>query len=428
MLIAFGIVGLKRIRHKYLIMRIGLLLIGLCLGFGPAFGQAVRFEYAPIFYHSRPVTNGISRLSPDQLSYEPEQGYLKSVLKALDISPSSQVLVFSSTSFQKNMITPENPRAIYFNDSNYVGWIPGADLLEIISIDPFLGPIFYDIKQDFAALDLQRNNDDCLDCHSSAKTQSVPGLFIRSAYPKGEGRVASRTTSHRTELAERWGGWYVTGQTGEADHRGNQPLAPAEPADPNLNVSDLSPFFDTDQFLTPHSDVTALMVLEHQCAIFNLINRANYRVRLVMNDHGTDPNDPNAELPERVTMEFKRHAPALVYNLLFTGEAELNGKVSGDSGFAEHFSAQGPRDDAGRSLRDFDGEHRLFKYPCSYMIYSDSFKTLPPAFKNEVFRMLNEVLSDPKPNEDYPQLTAEDKKAVIEILKATVPELSKDWN
>ncbi|MDF7822407.1 hypothetical protein P4B35_00160 [Pontiellaceae bacterium B12227] len=402
-------------------------MIGLFLGPGFAFGQTLRFEYAPMFYHSRPVTNGITRLSPNHLTYEPEQGYLRSVLEALDISADSQVLVFSSTSFQKNLINPENPRAIYFNDSNYVGWIPGADLLEIISIDPYLGPIFYDIKQNPAELDLHRNNDDCLDCHSSAKTQSVPGLFIRSSYPKGGGRVAGRTTSHRTELAERWGGWYVTGQTCDARHRGNQPLAPEEPIVPHLNISDLSPFFDTNQFLTPASDVLALMVLEHQCAVFNLINRANYRVRLVMNDHQVDPNDPEAELPERVTAEFKRHAPALVYNLLFTGEAELNGTVSGDTGYAEYFSALGPRDEQGRSLRDFDGERRLFKYPCSYMIYSDSFKTLPPAFENEVFRMLQEVLGNPAPNEDFPHLSAEDKKAVYEILKSTVPELSRVW-
>ena len=423
-----GIVPLEQIRHTYVIMRIGTLLIGLSLGLGSSLGQALRFEYAPIFYHSRPVTNGIAALSKSQLAFEPEQGYLKSVLDALDISPLSQVLVFSSTSFQKNQITPKTPRALYFNDSNYVGWIPGADLLEIISIDPFLGPVFYDIKQDPSlALEINRNSADCLDCHSSAKTQSVPGLFIRSSYPKGAGRVAGRTTSHRTELAERWGGWYVTGETGDASHRGNQPLAPAEPAEPTLNVSDLSSFFDAKQFLTPHSDVIALMVLEHQCAIFNLINRANYRVQLVMNDHKVDPNDPNAELPERVLMEFKRHAPALVLNLLFSGEVELNGPISGGSGFAEYFAAQGPRDEQGRSLRDFEGEHRLFKYPCSYMIYSDSFKTLPPAFKNEIFRMLHEVLSGTTPNENYPHLSAADKKAVYEILKATVPELSGVW-
>jgi hypothetical protein len=180
-----GIVAFGGIRHKYVIMKTGLLLFVVCAAVMVSRGQQLRFEYAPIHYHTRSLTNGISRLSVDQLSYEPEQGYLKSVLKALDISPTSQVLVFKSDSFQKDQIKPDNPRAIYFNDSNYVGWIPGADLLEVISIDPYLGPIFYDIKQNPDALDLHRNTAECLDCHSSAKTQSVPGLFIRSSYPKG---------------------------------------------------------------------------------------------------------------------------------------------------------------------------------------------------------------------------------------------------
>ncbi|MDF7809423.1 hypothetical protein P4E94_18420 [Pontiellaceae bacterium B12219] len=392
-----------------------------------SFGQELRFEYAPIHYHTRPLTNGITQLSQDQLRYEPEQGYLKSVLKALDISPSSQVLVFSSKSFQKDQITPTNPRAIYFNDANYVGWIPGADLLEIISIDPFLGPVFYDIRQTPDALDLHRNTGDCLDCHSSAKTQSVPGLFIRSSYPKGEGRFGERTVTHHTELAERWGGWYVTGQTGNAQHRGNLPDMLEVGSEAHLNVTDLSPFFDTTQFLTPHSDVMALMVLEHQTHLFNLINRANYRVRLVLHDEGVDPADPDAELPERVVAEIKRNAPALVRNLIFTGEAQLDGAIVGGAGFEAYFEALGPFDEQGRSLRQFDGKTRMFKYPCSYMIYSDSFKQLPAAYKKEVFRMLHEILTSPEPDEDFLHLSDADKTAVIEILKSTVPELSWDW-
>jgi hypothetical protein len=422
-----GIVEIQGIRHKYVIMKTGLFLFCVYAAASVSFGQQLRFEYAPIHYHSRPVTNGITQLSEDQLTFEPEQGYLKSVLKALDISPSSQVLVFKSSSFQKDQIKPDNPRAIYFNDSNYVGWIPGADLLEIISIDPFLGPVFYDIKQDGSNLDLHRNTGDCLDCHSSAKTQSVPGLFIRSSYPKGEGRFGERTVTHQTELSERWGGWYVTGQTGQAQHRGNLPEMMVEGSDAHLNVTNLSLFFDTTQFLTPHSDVMALMVLEHQCHIFNLINRATYRVRLVMNDEGVDPKDPDAELPERVVAEIKRNAPALARNLIFTSEAELDGAISGDAGFEAYFSTLGPFDEQGRSLRQFDGAKRMFKYPCSYMIYSDSFTMLPAAYKKEVFRMLYEILTSPEPDEDFSHLSDADKKAVVEILKATVPGLSKDW-
>lgn len=392
--IVLGIVGIVGIRHTCMTMRIGVLLFVLCMAAGPVFGQTLRFEYAPIHYHSRPVTNSISALALNQLIFEPEQSYLKSILKALEISPESQVLVFRSTSFQKNRITPKTPRAIYFNDTTYVGWIPGADLLEIISIDPFLGPVFYEITQDSApGLEITRNNTDCLNCHSSAKTQSVPGLFIRSSYPKGGGRVAGRTTSHQTDFSKRWGGWYVTGLTGGITHRVNQPVELPTGIDAHLN----------------------------------LINRANYRVRLVMHDEGVDPNDPDAELPERVVQEILRHAPAVVRNFLFMSKAALEGPLAGNSGFAAYFEELGPRDKQGRSLREFDGHKRLFKYSCSYMIYSPSFTALPPAFKQEAFRMLFDILTTMTLTEDYTHLMATDKKAIYEILKSTVPDLSNVW-
>jgi hypothetical protein len=147
-----------------------------------------------------------------------------------------------------------------------------------------------------------------------------------------------------------------------------------------------------------------------------------------MHDENVNPNDPDAVLPERVVTEIKRNAPALVRNLIFTGEAELDGAIVGDAGFEAYFSALGPFDQQGRSLRQFDGKTRMFKYPCSYMIYSDSFEMLPVAYKQEVFRMLHEILTSPEPGEDFAHLSDADKTAVIEILKATVPELSKDWN
>lgn len=56
--------------------------------------------------------------------------------------------------------------------------------------------------------------------------------------------------------------------------------------------------------------------------------------------------------------------------MLFVDEAPLTGPVKGGSGFAEAFAARGPRDGKGRSLRDFALRRRLFRYPCSYMIYT----------------------------------------------------------
>jgi hypothetical protein len=395
---------------------------------GLAFGQQQRFEYAPIFYHSRPVTNSMSTLAMDQLVYEPEQGYLKSVLKALDITLESQVLVFKSASFQKNRISEKTPRALYFNDTTYVGWIPGADLLEIVSVDPFLGPVFYTISQDpVSAVKIDRNNADCLDCHSGAKTESVPGLFVFSSFPKGGGRYHNFNVYHQTPMKDRWGGWYVTGDPGAATHQGNLPEGHEIKFGENHNLTDLSPFFDVDRYLTPHSDLMALMVLDHQCHMANLLVRANYKVRLLLHEENIDPEDLTALLSESAAREIKIHTKALVRYMLFSKEAKLDGVLSGTSGFAEQFSARGIRDDQGRSLRDFDGEQRLFKYPCSYLIYSDSFQTLPAILKQRVYQRLHTVLTTGELDEDFPHLSGADKAAVYEILKATQINLPETW-
>ena len=408
--------------------------IGLVFGFlmvlGTAFGQELqRFEYAPIHYHSRPLSNAMSRVSMDQLKYEPEQGYLKSVLKALDISPESQVLVFKSTSFQKDLIKEKNPRALYFNDMNYVGWIPGSDVLEIASVDPFLGPVFYTISQNpDQALQVDRNNKACLDCHSGAKTQSVPGLFVFSSFPKGGGRYHNYNVYHQTPMKDRWGGWYVTGDPAASTHQGNLPEGHEIKFGENFDLTDLSRFFDTKQYVTPHSDLMALMVLDHQCHMFNLFIRANYRVRLLMHDEKVNPDDLTMELPERVAREVGMHSKAVVRYLLYTKEAKLDGVLSGTSGYTDVFEAQGIRDTQGRSLRDFDGEQRLFKYPCSYLIYSETFQSLPGIFKEAVFQRLYTVLTTNELDEDFPHLSETDKKAVYEILKETLPNLPGYWN
>ena len=80
----------------------------------------------------------------------------------------------------------------------------------------------------------------------------------------------------------------------------------------------------------------------------------------------------------------------LVDYLLFVGEAPLE-DVSGTSGFAERFSARGPRDSKGRSLRDFDLSQRLMRYSCSYMVYSVAFDGLPDDAREMVFRRMKRI-------------------------------------
>ena len=72
---------------------------------------------------------------------------MESVLKALDVPTESQVLVFSKTSFQASRIVPRLPRALYFNDHVSVGFVRGGDVLEIASVDPKQGVIFYTLDQ-----------------------------------------------------------------------------------------------------------------------------------------------------------------------------------------------------------------------------------------------------------------------------------------
>ncbi|MGC4048018.1 MAG: hypothetical protein QM758_29845 [Armatimonas sp.] len=73
-----------------------------------------------------------------KLSYESGQGYLRSVLRALGISSATQTLVFSKTSLQSHAITPRTPRALYFSDECYVGWVNGGENLRACQRRPGL--------------------------------------------------------------------------------------------------------------------------------------------------------------------------------------------------------------------------------------------------------------------------------------------------
>lgn len=99
----------------------------------------------------------------------------------------------------------------------------------------------------------------------------------------------------------------------------------------------------------------------------------------------------------------------------------------GTSSFQTDFVKQGPRDSRGRSLRDFDLQTRLFKYPCSYLIYSESFDQLPVAVKDRVYRRLWEILNGKDRSKAFAQLKKSDGQAILEILKETKTDLPKSW-
>jgi hypothetical protein len=219
-------------QHMHIVFRF-LVLIALLLS--PSVCRAqVDIEEAPISYTDTKDDNGVSKLierlnSGDaELEYECSNGYLRSILKSLDVHESTQALVFSKTSMQVRHISPGNPRAIYFNDDVYVGWVRGSDIMELSTSDPKLGAAFYTVTMSPGEAHFQRAGYECLGCHVTSMTQGVPGHTVRSVFPKVDGSVdpkqRSFVTDHTSPITERWGGWYVTGLHGDMKHMGNAVL------------------------------------------------------------------------------------------------------------------------------------------------------------------------------------------------------------
>jgi len=354
------------------------------------------------------------------LKFEPVHGYLKSLLDALNVPVESQSLVFSQTSFQGPRINYRNPRAVYFTDTVAVGWVRGGEILEIAAQDPTQGVIFYALDQKEArAPELKRDND-CLACHLSWDTLGVPGLMVESVHPLPDdiSYVNGYNTVHASPLTERWGGWWVTGNHGGVRHMGNIPVMPADKgksklANPTQPLASLEGQFDLAGYPTPYSDVVAQMVLAHQVRMVNMITRTGWEARLAAAAPSTD-----------ATARVREAASDLVDYLLFVDEAPFAGPMQGSSGYAEWFARQGQRDPQGRSLRDFDLRRRLFKYPCSYMIYTPAFDALPAAAKGAVYSRMWEVLPGREKKAPYStRLSIADRQAIVQILRATKKDL-----
>ncbi len=404
------------------------------------------FEQPPINYSSTQPSNRISQLQSlldegkQQLTFHDELGYLPSLLAALDIPAESQTLVYSKTSLQTRYITPKTPRALYFSDEIYVGYVQSGAALEISVADPRLGTVFYTLDQaQVAAPKLERQTDRCLLCHSSSRTEGVPGHVVRSLFVDLSGQpiysAGSRMVDHTTPIENRWGGWYVTGKHGEQKHLGNfisrSKEVPREVDNSaGQNVLDLSDRFDVSRYLTPHSDIVSLMVLEHQVLVHNRLTRANFSTQQALAYDASmkrSLGESEAEFFDSTKRRIQSAAEALVEALLLVDEAKLTAPMSGTAAFAQKFQELGPRDKAGRSLRDLDLQTRLFKYPCSYLIYSPSFAALPKEVREQVWKQLRGILSGADQSEKFAHLTAADREAIYRILRETHPQLPEDW-
>ncbi len=404
-------------------------------------------DHEAIQYSKAPVNDPISKLQRRidagevQLRYEDEFGYLRSVLQALNVPNSSQVLVFSKTSFQAPRIAPRTPRALYFNETVAVGFVRTGEVLEFATLDPRQGTIFYTLDQEKASHPRFERRDICLQCHQAGATLGIPGMMIRSVTPDRNGMplmsLGGYITDHRSALKDRWGGWYVTGTMGEQSHMGNavvQNVAEDDRlpvSDGTRNVTNLNRFVDTGAYLTPHSDVVALMTLEHQTQMGNLITRVGWEARMAMYENDAinkSLGEPEGRQRESTAHRINAAVEELLEYTFFIGEAKLTSQVQGTSGFAADFGRRRPRDPKGRSLFDLDLKTRLLRYPCSFMIYTDAWDSLPGVVKDRLYRRMGEVLSGRDQNPKFAQLAAPDRKAIMEIIAATKTELPDTWN
>ena len=351
-------------------------------------------------------------------------GFLPSVLSHLGINVDSQILVFSKTSLQFTKISPKAPRAIYFNDNVSVGYVQKGNVYEFTSLDPSQGLVFYTMDtQKTEAPRFERKSSECLICHGPSG-----GLVVSSVFPSADGTplitgAFFQGIDHRTPIEGRWGGWYVSGTHGSMRHMGNAVAPdPDRPTDleesGTQNLSSLAGKIDVSKYLTSTSDIVALMTVEHQTHMTNLINGLSRQFRLT-SDRGTGAKSKNS---------LELAIDQIVDYMLFVDEAPLRDPVQGSSSFTRTFPQRGPRDRFGRSLRDFDLQQRLFRYPLSYMIYSEIFDAMPAPARERIYQRLFDVLSGKDRSPKFGHLSEVDRSAILEIVRETKAGVPAYWS
>lgn len=447
------------------VLALGTLLAPFCTG--PTFGQEILGEYEEQIIHyetGTPLDDPVAQLQRKldsgaaSLKFEGERGFLADLLRRLRVPTNSQTLVFSKTSSQRVHTSPHTPRALYFNDEVSVGWAPGSDVVDLAAIDPERGTIFYTLEQRSNAPPRFARRNDCLQCHFGPKTMNVPGWLVRSVYTDHTGKplanVEGFVGGHNSPIETRWAGWYVTGNAGEARHLGNLFAKDVNSVEPSVSTTpsdlvELERMFDTRRYLSAGSDVVALLVLEHELRMQNLITHANYETRYALAEWAQaeqgrgaagvqacsftlfGPGDARTE-PSRVSTpsDWPRQRIALAGEMLleymlFRNEAPIQGPVRGSSDFTAQFQATGPRTVDGRSLRDFDLHTRMLKYPCSFLIYSPAFDALPPPMKEYLWKRLTEILTGRERTGIYASMPDEDRRNLLEILCETKLEFAQ---
>jgi len=400
-----------------------LLFLSWCFPSGVIQAEEARLGiYNPLHeYETRPVDNRFSRFlaawdagHEQDIDTSTDLAFLRSLLKELDVPASSQMLVFTATSLQKGLISARNPRALYFNDDTYVGFVPRGRI-EVISLDPELGSIFYifDRLQPGRRPQVRRSSE-CMNCHAPRHMENIPGLVIESVIPGltggGERAFRREQSGHGVPIGDRFGGWHLTGAGEAMPHNWSNQLLVRKNGEAHELPNPPGERSDLSRYLAPTSDLVAQLLHEHQVGFVNRMLQAGYRYR-ELSAAGSVNDAALSDLS----------APLVRY-LLFEDEAPLTPGMIGDSPFAADFTAAGTRDSANRSLRDLDGQTRLLKYRCSYMIYSPAFSGLATPLRQRVLRELARCLGGESVGMDLP---AEEREAIRGILVETLPEFAE---
>ena len=401
-----------------------LFLLGLALTTGFARAEEAprhRFSEAPHNYYTREPRDVFSRIIAQiasgeiQLDTTSDQAQLTSLLKALGIPATSQLLVYSATSFQGGLIQPSNPRALYFNDEVYLGYVPGGRF-EVAAIDPELGPIFRIFRPTTNGRPEITRSERCMNCHAARTSQQVPGLLAESVICAASGASLDgfrrEQVGHTIPLALRFGGWHVTGPQAHDLPLANL-IGTAAPGGYTRVADPPGSLFDWSRYPVRTSDLLPHLLHEHQLGFHNLVTLAVYRTRDALDaGHGTlRPED--APTLDTLARQLTRY-------LLFADEAALPpGGVQPDPAYVRDFLARRLAASDGTALRDLDLRTRLLRFRCSYMIHAQSFAALPVEFKSRVLTGLTAALREANAAPEFAYLPADEKRAILLILRET---------
>jgi len=426
----------RHVQRATLVLGLGLLISAgrPCIGDEQAPASFLLTDKLPygkkaVDYFSESVDDPVSRLQKQirsgavTLLSDDRHGYLKGVLKHLHVPLESQLLVYSKTARAPNLVSPETPRAIFFNDTVSVAWIPEARELELTAVDPARGVNFYALQQPADEPSKERpvvfeRRNRCLACHSGRSSLEVPGLLLRGFQTDSTGKMLygfSRIT-HDTTYDRRWGGWFVTGSPPGLVHRGNligEPENERHKSEPGFlsSLADVNQRRDLSASPNSTSEFVAHLILSHQAHGTNLLIRVGMEARLNRNSDALD---------------------RLVRYLLFADEPELSiSKADAialrKTPYASWFQIQDGAVGSPSSLRELDLTRRLFRNRLSYLVNTPLFDGLPVTTRSRLLIRIWNGLTDEQPEEAFRHLEVEERKRIVNIVRATKQNLPAVW-